>query len=138
MALMLAVACAASPAKVTRPWRVQFLTDGGLAGRGVGNITLTSDGKLELTTMTRKSCAYDATSEELAKIETLLANARPSEWGSYVPESRCCDRVEYRLTFGPHTAIWIDDPLPLPEDVVKLSEALAELRHKYTTECLKP
>ena len=137
MVLMIAVACAASPVKVTRPWRVEFLTQGGITGRGVGNMTLTSDGKLELTTISRKDCTYAITSEELDGIEQLLANARSERWGSYVPENTCCDRVEYTLSYGKHTAVWIDAGLPLPEDVLKLSEGLAALRNRYTTECMK-
>jgi len=138
MTLMLTVACAAAPAKVTRPWRVEFLTDGGITGRGLGNVTLSSDGKLEVTTISRKTCAFEVTPEELVEIERLLADTQSDKWGSYVPENRCCDRVEYTLTYRNDTAVWIDAGLPLPEDVLKLSEAMAALRHTYTAECMKP
>jgi hypothetical protein len=138
MTLILTVACAAAPAKVTSPWSVEFLTDGGITGRGLGNVTLSSDGKLEVTTIARKTCAFEVTPEELDEIEHLLADSRPERWGSYVPENRCCDRVEYTLTYKTDTAVWIDAGLPLPEDVLKLSRAMAELRQTYTAECMKP
>ena len=141
LTFLLAIACAASPAKVTRPWRVEFLTSGGLSGRGVGNVTLDSDGKLEITTITRKACSYEVSDAAVDEIEALLAESRPHKWGSYVPESRCCDRVEYSLVYadsrGENRAVWIDNPLPLPEDVVKLSKAMAALRNKYSAECLE-
>jgi hypothetical protein len=136
VALMITVACSASPAKVTRPWRVELLTSGGISGRGVGNVTLTSDGKLEVTTISRKACTFEVTTEELDAIEQLLAESRPKRWGSYVPENRCCDRVEYTLSYDEDTALWIDAGLPLPEDVLRLSRAMAELRRKYTAECM--
>jgi hypothetical protein len=138
MTLMLTVACAAAPAKVTRPWRVEFVTSGGISGRGVGNVVLDSDGKLEVTTIARKSCSFEVTPAELNEIEQLLADTRPERWGSYVPENRCCDRVEYTLTYRKGAAEWIDAGLPLPEDVLKLSQAMGELRNTYTAECMKP
>jgi hypothetical protein len=132
LAVILLAACAATQSKPQTPWRVELATSGGIAGRGLGNVTVDSDGNVSVTTMTRKSCTAHATAQELSRIETLLAGSHAERWGSYFPENKCCDRIEYRLTYAEHAAEWIDDGPPRPEDVVKLAEALTALRTKYT------
>jgi hypothetical protein len=81
--------------------------------------------------MTTKTCTYRTSDEELLEVEALLAASHPEKWGNYVPKNNCCDRIGYELTYGKHKAEWIDDPLPMPEDVVSLAAALGGLRAKY-------
>jgi hypothetical protein len=135
--LTMTTACAAAPSRVARPWHVSLETSGGFTGRGLGNLSLDSDGNLEVTTMTRKTCSMHVTAEELRDVETLLAASHPEKWGSYFPENRCCDRVEYKLTYDNHSAEWIDSPPPMPADLVDLDRALADLRSKYQKECIE-
>lgn len=122
----LAVGCTASYGGPKRPWRVEVKTDGGLAGRGAGDYAIDSDGKATAKLFDGSQCSFDA---DVAPIEKLLAAARPREWKeSYVPENPCCDRIQYTLTYDeagvePVTS-WIDDPLPMPEDLVALSRAI--------------
>jgi hypothetical protein len=137
--------CAASHSRPMTPWRVEIATSGGLAGRGVGTFAIASDGTVSVRTMTGKSCSYRATEEEIQRFEELLTAATPEKWSaSYAPENRCCDRIEYTLTFDEadrrFTTEWIDGPLPMPEDLVALSAAIAggsesSLRRHYGEQC---
>jgi hypothetical protein len=134
-----AVACAASQPKPASPWRLDMATSGGFAGRGIGSAAIDSEGNVSVTTMSRKSCTYQASGEELTNVERLLASSEPAKWGDYVPENKCCDRIEYELTYDEagrkYVARWITEPLPMPEDLKKVSEALDGLRQKYGEQC---
>ncbi len=135
---MLAFTCAASSSKVSTPWRLELETSGGMTGRGLGNLVLESDGTISVTTMTQKTCSYQATAEEMQSIEALLAASHPEKWGTYFPQNKCCDRIEYKLTYGKFSGEWIDAGPPMPRDLAKLSDALGELRRKYDEQCRQP
>jgi hypothetical protein len=137
--------CAASQSKPMTPWSVEITTTGGIAGRGIGSFAIASDGTVSVTTMMRKSCSYRATEEEMKRFEELLTAAQPDRWRtSYAPEDRCCDRIEYTLTFQEadrkFTTEWIDDPQPMPADLVALAAAITggaetSLRRRYGELC---
>ena len=127
-ALLLA-GCTATHATPKRPWRVEVTSSGGFAGRGAGDYAIDSDGKVVARLFNGNACTYTAAPDDLRRIEELLAKARPREWKeSYVPEDPCCDRIAYTLTFDEAgtktTTTWIDDPLPMPADLVALSNAI--------------
>lgn len=128
IALLLA-SCAASHGAPNRPWRVAVTTTGGIAGRGTGDFAIASDGKVEARLFDGRECRFTASAAELRRFEELLGKARPREWKrSYVPENPCCDRFEYTLTYDEAsvetTTKWIDDPLPMPADLVALADAI--------------
>jgi hypothetical protein len=94
--------------------------------------------------MIGKSCTFRATAEEMRRFRELVANARPDAWEeSYVPKDPCCDRFEYRLTLDvageKHSTKWMDDPLPMPEDLAALTSAMVgappSLRVTYSGKC---
>lgn len=137
-------ACAASQSTPVAPWRVEVATSGGIAGRGVGTYAIASDGTIDVVSMNGKRCSFRATAEELARIESLLAAAAPEKWSaSYAPAERCCDRIQYDLSIdqggSKRTVEWIDDPLPMPEDLVALSNAIMggtdSVRVRYGEQC---
>lgn len=141
---LLLMSCAASQSKPVTSWRIEVTTMGGITGRGNGSWAIGSDGKVTVTTMSGRSCTFDATAEERARIETLLANARPDTWAAeYAPEDRCCDRIEYTMTVdegGVQRKVeWIDDPEPMPKDLAALVQALGgvapSLRTEYGEKC---
>lgn len=124
--ILLVSGCAASQAGPQRPWRVEVTTSGGITGRGAGDYAIDSDGKATAKLFDGRTCSFTAPVE---RIEALLAAARPREWKeSYVPENNCCDRIEYILTYDEAgratTTKWIDDPLPMPADLVALSRTI--------------
>jgi hypothetical protein len=124
--LVLLAGCTATHATPKRPWRVEVTTSGGITGRGTGDYAIDSGGKVTARLSDGRACTFTA---DAARIEALLAKARPAEWKeSYFPENPCCDRFEYTLTYdeaGAKTATkWVDDPLPMPADLVALSQAI--------------
>lgn len=125
--LLLTLASCTTTTEVQRPWTLELATTGGIAGRGVGTIRIDSEG-----TATVGECVSNV--PDLERFESLLAGAHA--WReSYVPENRCCDRIEYTLTLQmggkTHRTVWIDDPLPLPNDLSAMRDALIhELRER--------
>ncbi|HEX8617043.1 MAG TPA: hypothetical protein VF911_05590 [Thermoanaerobaculia bacterium] len=145
LGVLLLMSCAASQNSQppAGPWSVQVTTSGGITGRGNGSWAIASDGKVAVTSMSGKSCAFDATAEQRARFGSLLANARPDTWSaSYAPENRCCDRIEYTMTIeesGKQRKVeWIDDPLPMPRDLSAIVNAVTgvpSLRTEYGDKC---
>jgi hypothetical protein len=146
MMMVSVVACAASSRTApAEPWQFEVTSSGGIAGRGAGNYSISSDGTVVVTTMTRTTCRYTATGEDLSRFRTLLANARPQTWKeSYIPENACCDRFEYQLTVTeagqtPRTVKWIDDPEPMPKDLAAITAAMVgpepSVRTTYGGKC---
>lgn len=144
LAMMVLTACAASHSRPNRPWRMELVTSGGFAGKGNGNYTIDSDGKIGVVATNGKSCSFDAAPEDVARFEELLRNAKPEAWAeSYVPENSCCDRFEYVLTIDEagvkRTVRWIDDPLPMPQDLEAISNAMTggadSLRVRFGDRC---
>jgi hypothetical protein len=137
--------CAASSAsKPATPWSLAVVSSGGITGRGAGNYSIDSAGNIALTTPTRQTCSFHATSEQLQRFTDLLAAASPAKWkASYKPKDHCCDRFEYGLTLdlaGTKTETgWIEDPEPMPSDLQALTEALVggegSLRAVYGPQC---
>lgn len=136
--LPLLVGCAAQPAATStsaagsaarEPWRVELTSSGGLAGRGNGAFTISSDGSVTVTTMERKSCTFQASDAELRMLAEALQRSRTAAWKeSYVPAETCCDRFEWNLVvkLGDREirTKWIDDPLPMPADLESVIEAI--------------
>lgn len=132
-ALFLTVAlvsgCTATHAAPKRPWRVEVATDGGFAGRGIGKYALDSAATATARLMNGTECTFALTTEELARFESILAQARPERWReSYVTENTCCDRILYELIWDEaddkRSTRWIDAPLPMPADLVALTNAI--------------
>ena len=124
--LILLAGCTATHATPKEPWRVEVTTTGGIAGRGTGDYAIDSDGKVTARLFNGRECTFTTSPQPIA---ALLANAKPKEWNeSYVPENPCCDRIEYTLTYDEAgvktTTKWIDDPLPMPDDLLAVSGAI--------------
>ncbi len=143
-ALLLLIACTSAPAD--RPWKIELTSSGGFAGRGNGAFGIDSTGAITITTSDPRQCAFTATADELRRFETLIDKARPESWRpSYVPENKCCDRFEWTLKLEQggktYETEWIDDPLPMPNELTALAEAItshrdaASLRSRYYERC---
>ena len=130
--LLVLFGCAAT---VRRPWKVEITTSGGFTGRGNGGIAVDSTGAIQVTSFGGARCAFTMTADELKRFEALLAQANPEKWKeSYAPENKCCDRIEYVLTLTiaekKYTTNWIDSPLPMPKDLVALTDALRRMKQE--------
>jgi len=131
--LLILFGCAATPVK--RPWTLELTTGGGFTGQGLGFITLDSAGAIHVKTPFRGACDARATAGELARYETLLANARPKEWReSYMPKNRCCDRVDFHLVLTIVEQSWKTEwmpPEPKPKDLTALGDELMKMMHAH-------
>ncbi|HEX6088194.1 MAG TPA: hypothetical protein VF266_26925 [Thermoanaerobaculia bacterium] len=128
LSLTMVMACAAAAPE--KPWSVTVKTSGGIAGRGIGAWTISSDGNVTMRRMNGEECTFALTDEELRTISRLMAAARPARWKeSYVPENRCCDRIEYALELDVAGRIsatrWLDGPPEAPKDLSELANAIA-------------
>jgi hypothetical protein len=137
--ITLMMSCAVSQS-TDEPWRLGMETSGGITGKGTGSWSISSDGKVEVRSMSGTACSDRATEDELRRIDEALAAAKPDSWSeSYVPEERCCDRIEYVMTIDTgrtkRTVTWIDDPRPMPSDLRAVIEALQGIRAEYVTRC---
>ena len=144
--LWTALTCGAVSTESTpeKAWKITLTSAGGLAGRGNGSWMIDSAGALQVTTIAGKTCAFQATNEEVAQFSKLLAAAKRKEWkASYEPASPCCDRFEYDLTIEEGgvttTTHWIVSAESMPADLVALAEALVDgaenVRSKYGPQC---
>lgn len=129
VALSLVFSCAAARSTPKEPWRVEVTTTGGLAGRGTGDYAVDHEGAVTAKLFNGRTCTFQLGDEELGSIRDLLAKARPREWkDSYIPENPCCDRFEYTLNIDEagvqSTTKWIDDPEPMPADLMALADAI--------------
>jgi hypothetical protein len=114
---------------VKRPWKLELVTSGGFTGKGTGSVTIDSDRAILVTSPARAQCSFTASADELRRYESLLSAARPQAWSaSYAPENRCCDRIDYDLTFTSvdrkYTTEWISAPRPMPKDLTAIGDAL--------------
>lgn len=124
--LLLLTSCVATHATPKKPWRVEIKTTGGFSGRGAGDYAIDSTGTVTARLADGRSCSFTTDPKH---IEALLAKADTEQWKeSYAPEDPCCDRIEYTLTYDEAgevvTTKWIDDPLPMPADLVALADAI--------------
>ena len=96
----------------------------------------------ELTGSMYRLSSYPSGVPYCPKVNALAA--KPDGWkDEYIPADRCCDRIEYTMTLeqkgGERTIRWIDDPLPMPEDLVALTRALMggeeSVRVRYGGQC---
>jgi hypothetical protein len=127
--------CALTPVK--RPWKLELMTSGGFTGRGLGSITLDSAGPIELKMANGKRCTLSATEDELKRYDALLGHSDPHAWrDSYSPENKCCDRIEHHLRLSTEKKLyeteWISAPLPMPEDLVAISDALLQTLREHS------
>jgi hypothetical protein len=62
-------------------WTIQIVTTGGFDGRGKGNVTVSSFGKL-LCSLTVRSCPDSLTTKTLQPLTQMLAAANPASWNN--------------------------------------------------------
>jgi hypothetical protein len=139
------LSCTATPTPAApESWSLAVTSAGGLAGRGAGSFSINDKGAISVTTITDRTCTFQASESERQTFASLVAAARPAGWKpSYKPEEDCCDRIEYDLTLirdgAEAKTSWIDEPLPMPEDLSAITNALindaTSIRVLYGARC---
>jgi hypothetical protein len=129
---MLLTACATT---AEGPWTMELTSSGGIAGRGNGAIVADSDDRLVITLMDGRQCSYTSFERQLGEA---VAAARPQRWSeSYT--TPCADCFEWTLTLTrgekTYTTSWLEIAPGRPDDLVRLSDALREVKAAYDERC---
>ena len=140
--LLLAGSCSkqspAVPKTVQPPWSLQLTTSGGFAGRGRGNISITSEGKFNCSQTNRedvrKGVVGGLHSTEFKPISDAVAQLDPKEWNKPGLNVAAPDAFGYKLELKTgtdnkeiFTVQWYDNTRDqLPADLKKLSEVLLQ------------
>ncbi len=80
-------------------WSLKLESTGGISGQGQGQVSMTSDGRVEASRLGR-SCAITLGSDDLRAIQQAVGAVAPGNWGTdYQPSKTqiCCDRVSWLL-----------------------------------------
>lgn len=128
-------------------WSVQLRTSGGIAGRGNGNILVSSDGKLLYEKPngpphTRQTCALKLGSAQLRALSEAVNQSRPEGWTLSGLNAAAPDAFGYELelrTGGGKRIFkikWYDNTRDqLPEDLRKLFEAVSGVKQEAAKKC---
>jgi len=152
--LTLSVGLASQAPPADPGWRVELRSSGGITGRGVGGITVGSDGAVAVIrqTVPRGQGAEAACTvrvpERITRVAEALAATQPDSWRARAPEPgrpACCDGFQWdldviRTTAGQspvrqHTSWTSDDHSSLPADVDRLRAAVVELWDTVKPSC---
>ena len=94
------------PAAPVRDWKIEITTTGGIAGGGVGGVTVSSSGVLTITLINKKQCTYQLTDAELQMLNAAIASAQPGNWLECYSlanvNTHCCDLVTTSLKLSEH------------------------------------
>jgi hypothetical protein len=111
-------------------WVVQIVTRGGFAGRGRGNFTISSDGRL---TCSRPGCPGSVPADRVRQIGNMIAVIEAAAWLSQ-PKSTCSDCYETMVTVrrrqGGHVIVDVarwDDSQRVSPQIRSVSEAVIVL-----------
>jgi hypothetical protein len=112
-------------------WSLHIHTTGGFTGRGVGSVTLSSDGQMVCE---RATCA-PVTVALLKPVATTLTSIVEAAWIRQVPSTLCRDCVQTTIVLKrregdavrAYRASW-DDSQPAPRELRELRRLVLELR----------
>ena len=114
-----------TPMTSTLP-HITVTSEGGIAGRGVGGLTI-EDPRVTASDM-RRSCSGVVTDAERSELASLLSIA-----SSDAPPPGHPDQIRYTMTVGDKTASWYgEEP---PADVASLFKALWRIRARVLGNC---
>ena len=122
-------------------WQIRLETDGGITGRGIGSIEISSDGSAGAT---RPDCAGQIDREMFSEVAQAVAKARPSAWKKEYARKEnphgAADQIRYTLTLdrgdGEKTASWFDEVAgELPADLAHLRTVAWNAREQLVASC---
>lgn len=130
-------------------WKLEIETDGGLTGRGVGNIRIDSDGRAHATTGA-DDCARTLLANRVGQVNRMVTRAMPAGWRKAYARADnprgAADQVRYtlRLTTGGgkgakvYETYWYDETQgELPSDLRALVAAARASRDELLASCAR-
>ena len=133
---ILSPACSSPPPADASPWSVQIKTSGGIAGRGKGDVLITSDGKIRyepprVPGKPARPCEERLSGEELRAVSEAVGRSQPEGWELSGLNAAAPDAFAYELELRRggkdqvYKVKWYDNTRDqLPEDLKRLSEAV--------------
>ncbi|MGE0128401.1 MAG: hypothetical protein AB7U82_10005 [Blastocatellales bacterium] len=129
-------------------WKLEIETSGGFSGKGVGGISVGSDGKFSASSEIRRACEDKLSSDEIKAMEKLISQAKPDKWRkSYARPGNphgYADQFIYTLKISVDKAggsrsyetSWYDETRDvLPSDLDSLVKELWKLRDRAVAKC---
>ncbi|MCG3163735.1 MAG: hypothetical protein JMDDDDMK_05180 [Acidobacteria bacterium] len=129
-------------------WTIEIETSGGFSGKGVGGVSVGSDGQVSASSEARRACKSDASSEEIKAIEKLISQSKPGKWRkSYARPGNprgYADQFSYTLKISvdkpggsqSYETSWYDETKDsLPSDLDSLVKELWKVRDRVVAKC---
>ncbi len=125
-------------------WSVRYESSGGITGRGMGDVTIASDGTLSVHSMNGNSCADHASDAETKQIAAVVSRAwrEAAEQQSGTKKEKeppCCDMITYTMTIdvggAQRSVTWGEDASKLPQYTRSLAAAMDALRGGHVGQC---
>ena len=141
------LACSSNPATQMSAWSVTLTTSGGFTGRGIGNILITSDGKINYkpastSDKTTQPCEGQLSDEELRVITETVNQSKSSTWAHTDLGAAAPDAFGYELELHTdaekegHKVIWYDNTQnQLPEDLKTFSDVVLGAHKAVKKKC---
>lgn len=118
---------------------LEFFTSGGLIGRGEGRTTIYRDYTVLYETAEGRKCSEKLTSNESARIRTVITHSRPERWVAKSIRARSDEIVStlvYRGGREPRLTRWTERTAEgLPLALTILIHELGELRASALERC---
>src|SRR5215471_6920603 len=100
--LLIAGSCSTEPQLAKIPWSLKLTTSGGFGGRGMGTLTVDSEGNYAYddgaaTGATRKECKGKFSSRQLQPISDAVVQSQPREWNRKNLSVAAPDAFGYKL-----------------------------------------
>lgn len=128
-------------------WDAAVVTSGGITGRGLGDVTVSSTGAGHVTDPVR-GCDAKVASRDLENLANRVANTEAFRWqDSYASPANphgYADQIRYELTLSrtvdgtteKRTTFWYDDNVDaLPADLAALYDAIWGMREQLLAQC---
>jgi len=145
-ALTLSAACSPVQDAAAAAWSVRVKTSGGFTGRGVGNVLITSAGRVRYETPEApnrqgRGCEGRLSKEELRRVGRSVGESDPAGWEVSGPNAAAADAVTYELELKAgdgrtHKVTWYDNTREgLPDDLRRLSEEVSRVLAEQARKC---
>ena len=109
-------------------WRIEVVTEGGFAGRGLGGIIVTPDSVESIGLGTARRSRLDAATR--ARVESAIAAAVDADWPDLDDDGHG-DEIRYTLTLDVegrvHRLSWFGETPGLPSAIARLVDLVLSL-----------
>lgn len=142
---ILAPSCSEKPGSKTPSWLIQLKTSGGFAGRGNGNVEITSTGQItyeapRVPNSPSSPCKGKLSDEDLRQLKDLVAHNNADDWKKPDLNVAAPDAFSYKLILKrdqeTFEVTWYDNTQDkLPERLKNLLAVINAAKDKQAKQC---